>query len=146
MGQWLPSLCSKALYHPVRFFPDPFFTYSGKSVSSHCTPSQMCMGSPQTQWPEHSPCRAEGSLWACQEGKDSRKQKPVKYMFSLHAWCTVGPQAWRQRGLVGGAAPASIPPSYPSTSILHKTPSFSIPRSPLLPSKYFCDPRQLTSS
>lgn len=141
--------------HPVfesttlssKLFYRSFFTYSGESVSPpHCTLSQMCVGSPQTWWPEHSPCRAEGSLWACREGKDSRKQKPDKYMFSLHAWCTVGPQAWRQRELVGGGAPASISPSHASTSTLHKTPSFSIPRSPLLPSEYACDLGQLTSS
>lgn len=84
--------------------------------------------------PKHSPCRAAGILWACRDGETSRKQNPVKCMFSLHAWCTVGPQACGQRGLVGGVAPASVPPSHPSTFPLHETPSTSSPRSPLFPS------------
>ena len=96
--------------------------------------------------PKHSPCRAAGILWACQDGEASRKQNPVKCMFSLHAWCTVGPQACGQRGLVGGVAPASVPPSHPNTFTLHETPSTSSPRSPLFPSGCSRDPGQLTSS
>lgn len=83
----------------------------------------MCRFLKGLSGPKHSPCRAAGILLTCWNGEASRKQIPVKCMFSRHAWCTVGPQAWGQRGLVGRAVPATVAPSRPSTSTLHETPS-----------------------
>lgn len=83
----------------------------------------MCVGSSKHPGPRHSPCRASGSLWVGQEEEVHRKQTPAKCMFSLHAWCTVGPQAWGQR-VVGRAAPASVPSQHPT---LHKSPAPAVP-------------------
>lgn len=91
------------------------------------------------------PCCAVGKFWLCLNDELSRKQSPVKYIFSLHVWCTVGPQALGQRGMINGACSVGLLSS-PCTSNLHKTPSPAAPCPYSCPQDLLVRPRALTNS
>lgn len=94
----------------------------------------VCGLSRRAGGPEYLPCWAAGNLWYCGRDEEaSRKQSPVRYIFSLHVWCTVGPQALGQRGLMNGTCSVLVysPISAPLATITLPAQQPQVPIRPL---------------